>query len=189
MKILFLASVYGREFYKAHCEKIVELTRAAGHTVDADLDMTHEDMAKWELKEDVDFHRQLLDKIKKTDIVFAELSHSSTSTGYLVAMAVQLGKPVVIFFSGKDEPHLFKTLEETNDKLTVIRYTSIDQLDAEVPIALEFVSSAQDVRFNFFVSPEISSYLDWVSKHKKIPRSVYLRNLIDADMGTQEDFK
>ncbi|HEX7017374.1 MAG TPA: hypothetical protein VF209_00495 [Patescibacteria group bacterium] len=188
MKILFLASVHGRKQYKEHCQKIVDLTKAAGHNVDADLEMTHEDMAAWDLKQNVSFHRQLLDKIKKNDVVFAELSHPSTSMGYLVATAIQLGKPVVIFFAGQEEPHLFRTLEETNDKLTIVRYMSVGQLDEEVPIALEFVNSAQDVRFNFFVSPEISSYLDWIAKNKKIPRSVYLRNLIDTDMNLQEDF-
>lgn len=41
----------------------------------------------------------------------------------------------------------------------------------------------QDLRFNFFLSPKLSNYLDWVAKNKKVSRSVYLRHLIDAQIA------
>jgi hypothetical protein len=99
-----------------------------------------------------------------------------------------MGKPVVVFYSGDEEPHLFRSLEVTNDKLVVVRYSSLDDLDNEVPLMVDFINDTQDTRFNFFVSPSISAYLDWVSKAKRVPRSVYLRKLIDEDMEKNEDY-
>jgi hypothetical protein len=127
--------------------------------------------------------------LKKADAVFAELSYNSTSAGYMVAAAVSMGKPVVIFYSGQEEPHLFRSLETVNEKLVVVRYKAIADLDHEVAMMIDFINDAQDTRFNFFVSPGISSYLDWVSKNRRIRRSVYLRKLIDEDMEGNEDFQ
>jgi len=64
-------------------------------------------------------------------------------------------------------------------------------LDAGKPVvanALDYVSSAQDVRFNFFISPEIGRFLDWVSKKRRLPRAVYLRKLIEEDMRNNKEY-
>jgi len=45
-----------------------------------------------------------------------------------------------------------------------------------------------DTRFNFFISPLHQTYLDWIAKHRKIPRSVYLRDLIERDMAQNKEF-
>jgi hypothetical protein len=37
-------------------------------------------------------------------------------------------------------------------------------------------------RFNFSVSPEIKAYLTWVQRTKHIPRSVYVRKLVEKQM-------
>ena len=58
-----------------------------------------------------------------------------------------------------------------------------------VASALDYVSSAQDVRFNFFISPTIGLYLDWISKNKRIPRAVYLRKLIEEEMRENKEYK
>jgi len=136
----------------------------------------------------VERHRKMMDQMKKADAVFAELSYTSSSAGYTVAQAVNWGKPVVVFYSGDAEPHLLRTLEAMNDKLIVVRYSHIDQLDKEVPLMIDFVTESQDTRFNFFVSPNIAYYLDWISKHRRVPRSVYLRRLIDEDMEANEEY-
>lgn len=191
MKIYFIASIHGKKQYDAHYRKIIALVEAAGHQIihKQVTETTHDELVGYDEKQILRYHQKVMDNMKRAEVIFAEMSYPSSSVGYLVAMAVQLGKPVVIFYSGKEEPHLFLTIEETTEKLTVIRYSGLEDLDREVHMALEFVASAQDVRFNFFVSPDISTYLDWVSKEKKVPRSVYLRSLIDEDMRRQAEYK
>jgi hypothetical protein len=105
-----------------------------------------------------------------------------------LAQAITFGKPVVIFYAGTEEPHIFKALELTNEKLTVVRYKTPADLDKEVPAMIDFVNETQDTRFNFFVSPPIASYLDWVSKYRRVPRSVFLRRLIDEDMSKNKEY-
>jgi hypothetical protein len=46
-----------------------------------------------------------------------------------------------------------------------------------------------DMRFNFFVSPKILNYLDWVGHKRMIPKSVFLRNLIEREMKKDREFK
>jgi hypothetical protein len=52
--------------------------------------------------------------------------------------------------------------------------------------AIEYAINQQEVRF---ISPNIGRYLDWISKVKKIPRSVYLRALIERDMKENTEFE
>ena len=77
--------------------------------------------------------------------------------------------------------------DEGGDLLLLAPYND-GNLETVLADALDYASSHQDVRFNFFISPAIGNYLDWISKEKKIPRSVYLRNLIEKDMEENEEY-
>lgn len=122
-------------------------------------------------------------------MVVAEVSYQSLSVGYLIAHAVELGKPTIIVYkSSSPEPNLMPTLTYTG-KILLAKYDNIDELSK---LAVEYVNYAKervDVRFNFFISPEIGVYLDWVSLNKKVPRSVYLRSLIEKDMDENAEYK
>jgi len=54
---------------------------------------------------------------------------------------------------------------------------------------LEEAKRRMDVRFNFFVSPKILAYLDWVAQKRMVPRSVFLRNLIEKEMKKDKGFR
>ncbi len=183
MKIFFTASIHGKKKYEENYRKIADLVKKNGYQIQADhiLDNDHESMSKWDKTKDLDFHRWVFTQAKKADIVFAEASYTSTSVGYLVSQAVEAGRPVVIFYSGQEEPHLFRTLEEDNDRVLVVRYKDVSDLEGKVKEALEYASESQDVRFNFFISPKHANYLNWIAKNKRIPRSVFLRRLIDEE--------
>jgi hypothetical protein len=184
MHIFFSTSVYGRADLDKKSQAIVTAVEKTGHTIEADhiFSVTPEEMATWTDEQDLAYHKKVFERIKKADALFAEVSRPSTSVGYLIAVAAQAGKPVVVFYNGDQEPHLFKSLEKLMDRFQVVRYSNVEELGDEVPYMIDFIEGSQDVRFNFFVSSSISSYLDWVSKTRKIPRSVYLRRLIDEDM-------
>ena len=188
MNIFFATSLYGKDKFEEYHQKIVDMATSLGHTIHSDhiLKLTEEEVAHWDEEAEVKHYKKVVDGIKKSDVFFAEVSYASTSVGYLIALAVQASKPVVIFYSGSEEPHIFKSLEKTNDKVQVIRFSSTTDLEQEVPYALDFAHNTQDTRFNFFISPDQSHYLDWIARHKKIPRSVYLRQLIDNHMTQNE---
>lgn len=191
MNIFFIASIHGKKKYLDNYTKIVDLVKQHDHKINAEqvLNTESKDILENPSEEEVIArYKKSIKALKRADAVFAEASYGSTSAGYLVALAASIGKPVVIFYSGDEEPHIFRAVEATNDKVVVVRYKDLRELDQEVPMMLDFISDSQDTRFNFFVSPGISSYLDWVSKQRRIPRSVYLRKLIDIDMDKNDDY-
>jgi hypothetical protein len=71
--------------------------------------------------------------------------------------------------------------------MIVIKYDATN-LREQLKCALSFAQNNVDTRFNFFISPSIGNYLDWISKNKNIPRSVYLRTLIEKDMVINKEY-
>lgn len=190
MKIFLTASTYGKQELEKSCHKIVELTKKNGHTIEADHIslLSNEKINSWTPDEELTFFSGLIEKAKNCDAVFAETSYPSTSVGYLLALVAEAGKPVVCFYSGLQKPHLFNSLEEMNDKFTVAEYKNIDDLEKLVPDMLDFIQEGQDTRFNFFVTPTHINYLNWVAKTRRIPRSVFLRKLIEREMKDSDEF-
>lgn len=125
--------------------------------------------------------------IKRADIVLFETTQPDVSIGYEVATAMNLGKPVIILYKkdSSDAPHVLKGID--SEKLQILGYDN-NTLKELVKVAIEYAQESVDVRFNFFISPSISGYLDWISLNKKIPRSVYLRNLIETDMDENDEY-
>ena len=187
MKFFFIASIHGKQQFEQNYKVIEQEVKRLGHDFDGStvFDYSPESMKALSEDEVLKYHKSVMDKMKQADAVLIEASHNSTSVGFNLADAMQLGKSVIIFYSGTQEPHLFRTLEKVNERLQVIRYANVDQLLDEIPSALKFASDSQNVRFNFFISPTQSQYLDWVAKTQKISRSVYLRRLISSEMNQE----
>lgn len=190
MKIFLSASIYGKQHLEDSCQKIADLVAKSGHTIVADhiLQTTNEQMAQWKKNQDIEFHHFVMNGVKNSEALFAEISHPSTSVGYLIALAAQAGKPVVCFYHGTEKPHLFATLESENDKFVVAEYQDLKDLETLVPEMIEFVHQGQDSRFNFFVAPKHINFLNWIAQTKKIPRSVFLRKLIEEEMKKSGDY-
>jgi hypothetical protein len=189
MNIFFIASIHGKGKYGENYNSIVSYLNDLGHKVVSDhvLKVTAKDIDEWNEDKDVEFHKQVLDGIKKSDLVIVEMSHASTSVGYLVSVAVESGKPAIAFYSGKDVPHLLATLEK-NDKFQLIKYSEVIELQKEIPLLISYATEQMDTRFNFFISPRIGNYLDWIAKKKKTPRAVYLRKLIEKEMENNNEY-
>jgi hypothetical protein len=189
MKFFFNASIQGKPQLEATYQVIENEVKRLGHEVDsgAVMDNSVGEMKEWNEQEFLGFHKSVMNSMKKADAMILEASYPSTGAGFNLAAAIQLGKPVIIFYSGDHEPHIFRTLEKINDKVQIIRYTSLDHLKKEIAQALAFASDSQDTRFNFFISPEHAKYLDWIAQTYKMSRSVYLRKLINQEMDKMVD--
>ena len=113
--------------------------------------------------------------------MIAETSFPSTSIGYEVAHALRVGKPVLVLYSLGEAPSILG--QHKDEKLVCEKYT-MQNLKQMIDNFIEYVEGKTDLRFTFFITPKIVAYLDEVSKKDKVPKSVYLRNLIDKDMNT-----
>lgn len=130
-------------------------------------------------EERLKFHNQLEKWINSCDFMIAETSFPSISVGYEISLALQRNKPVLILYSTGDPPSLFGHHED--DKLLCELYSE-DTVSEIIDDFINYVEGKNDTRFTFFITPEISSYLDKKSKNEKLPKSVYLRKLIESDM-------
>lgn len=187
MKVVFIASQSQSPELKSYYKQIngaLEshgLTVFSGHlftgVVDSDLADTKE-IEAW--------YKEVIQHVRTADTIFVEISYPSTvNVGHILTYALDTGKPVVALYRAGREPFFLRG--RVDDKLILLEYSEKD-IKEVVANALEYVSSAQDVRFNFFISPEIGRFLDWVSKKKRLPRAVYLRKLIEGDMRENKEY-
>lgn len=125
--------------------------------------------------------------MKKADVVVFETTKPDVSVGFEVATALNYMKPVIVLYRQEKgfTPHSLKGM--SNEKLQVLSYNQ-DTVEELLKLALEYAQETTDTRFNFFISPSLSHYLDWVAQTKKIPRSVYLRQLIEQDREENKEY-
>lgn len=190
MKITFVATIQGKQKYQSEYNEIVAALTALGATIFHEhvTKYSQEDLDKMSDDDRVEFHDKIFHKIKDCDVVVAEGSSSSMGVGFLISSALDLQKPTIFLYKGKKPTNILSFLEE-NEKLIVLEYKNVSELRDLLRNALDYASDKQDVRFNFFISPKIQQYLDWVAKYKRTPRAVYLRELLERDMRENKDWK
>lgn len=188
MKIYFTASLRGKKEFGESYVQIVKELALLGNKVFADHVLNNDfSNVVAETKSDAQkSYHKLLGDIKKSDVVVAEVSAQSLSVGHELTEAMTLNKPLVVLYTGKNRPGLL--FGSMYDKMQIIQYDK-DDLRNKLIKAIEEAMKHADVRFNFFVSPKILNYLDWVAQKRMIPRSVFLRNLIEREMKKDKDFK
>ena len=188
MKIYFTASISGKEKYLSNYKMIIEALK----NLDVQILSNHvlitdrEDIEKVSPEDERKFYDKVNEWINQSDIVIAEVSHQSTSIGHEITHAFSKNKPVILLHVEDKSPILFKGIK--SDRLQLIEY-HVEDLESQLKKAINFASDNQDTRFNFFISPEHQNYLDWIAKHRKIPRSVFLRRLIEEHMEDNPDYK
>ncbi len=185
MKIYFSASISSAP--KSHRElylKITQTLKDLGHRVIAEhlfgkyakqfLDK------KWEnTGEVIALHRKMIAWKHQADIVVVEASYPSISLGQEVSYAIAHNKPTIVLFLKGREPHILQSVGD--DYLHLAEYDE-NTLKKVLTDYIEYAKDTADTRFNFFISSEIDAFLDWVSKERKVPRAVFLRQLIEEDL-------
>lgn len=190
MKIFLLIPIQGKGQMKEPFWFIKERLEKLGHKITSEylFDMDSNRFEDWkDSQELLKFHKKITEDIRKCDVFVVEVSHQRLSLGYWISLALEAGRPVVALAKNGLKYHLLSTLE-LNQNFTLYGYKDQADLEHELPMLVNFASEQQDTRFNFFISPKHQAYLDWISKHKKVPRSVYLRNLIDGDMQENTEY-
>ena len=187
MKVVLVASHSQKKELGSYYRRINEYLLGQKHTVYSGslfLIEKNEDILNQQVREK--WYRESISEIHKADLVVVEISYPSTANvGHLLTQALELGKTVLALYHEKRSP-LF--LSGRNDeKLLISSYTDAD-LESVIKNGLEYMVSVQDVRFNFFISPGIGLYLDWIAKNKRVPRAVYLRRLIEEDMKNNKEY-
>lgn len=182
LTLYFTGSIAAKDQYLPNYEKIVSHIKKRGHSVIADHILnakSESEISKFDRSERLKFHTKLEEWIYSCDGMVAETSFPSISVGYEISLALRVGKPVLVLYSEGEPPSLLA--HHKDEKLLCEKYTQGD-----LPILLDdflhYIQSKSDLRFTFFITPKIASYLDETAKKNKLPKSVYLRKLIEKDM-------
>jgi len=188
MKVYFTSSIRGNTHKELNFKLIHGTLAKLGYEHLDDLVLNFDIQKFYQGNEltQSDLFRRTLENINKADVVVLEVSMPSLSMGYILQKSLDASKPVILLYKDGFDP--FFAMGINHEKLQVIKYDD-ENLLHELKDALRIAQENSDVRFNFFISPAIGKYLDWISKAKKIPRSVYLRSLIEKDMASSPDFE
>lgn len=172
---------------KESISRIVNIITDLGHKVIPEkVGLKDSDYHKGQNETQSKITQENIVKLKKlSDIVVLEASGQSIGIGQELAFALSINKPVIVLYRDNIKPHVLRN--EGGDSLILSPYND-NNLDIVLKDSIEYAQGRADVRFNFFISPAIGSYLDWISKVKKIPRSVYLRGLIEKDLSDNDEF-
>ncbi len=187
MKAYFVASLAGKQKYQENYKQIYQTLKKLGLELLSDHILTTDPkiVAKISEEEEKKFYNKMRTWIKKSDVFIAEVSYRSTNVGHEISLAISKNKPVILLHVKDQKPILFKGLD--SEKVQVIEY-SPHSLYEDLEYALNYAKGQQDSRFNFFIDPGLQNYLDWIAKTEKIPRSVFLRDLIQQHMENNPDY-
>ena len=181
MKVYFTASIAAKAQFQKNYEAIINYLQARHITVKADhiMNATEHSISKESREQRLKFHKQLENWIHTCDCMIAETSFPSISVGYEISLALKVGKPVLVMYSQGDPPSL---LAYHNDEKMMCEKYNMSNVSEILDGFLHFVHEKSDMRFTFFITPRISTFLDTVAKQEKLPKSVYLRKLIEDAM-------
>lgn len=181
MSVYFTASIVGKKQYLKNYLAILDALRKRNLKVISDhIIKSTEEEIRLEKKEDrLTFQGKLEKWIGNCKFMVVESSFPSISVGYEISLALQFNKPVLILYADGDPPSLL--VHHEDDKIVCEKY-SLSTLDDIVEDFVNYADEQVDTRFTFFVTPEISVFLDKIARREKLPKAVYLRRLIKKDM-------
>ncbi len=189
MKIYFTASVSSApDEVKTSYKEIIAVLTNLGHTVMADhvLGKDKEDITSQTVDEALEVQKRMSQRKKQADLVVVEGSTASFGVGQEIAEALNDNKQVLVLYLPGKKPHIL--INHGRDVIYFAEYTK-ESLRSTLEEYIEYAKTNSDTRFNFFISPQIGSYLDWVARKRKLPRAVYLRKLIEDDMAGDKEYK
>ena len=187
MKVYFVASIRGKSQFLENYKSIVGALRAGGlEVIENILKPTEKEVYALTDGGKIEYYKRVLKWISQADIVVAEASFSSLGVGYEISLALEKNKPVIVLYEEGQATHFLGGIQ--SDRLSLVKYTLV-KLPSILKQAFEHSSAQMETRFNFFVPRRLVVYLDWISKNKRIPRAVYLRQLIRREMQRNRDFQ
>ena len=144
------------------------------------------DLSKESIETKKENYLHVVKCIKKADIVVMEISGHSVSMGFILSKAMEENKPVIALYTAEMDPVFVKGI--VSSKLILAEYKK-ENIEQVISDSINKAKCLVDMRFNFFVSPKILNYLDWVAHKRMIPKSVFLRHLIEREMKKDKEFK
>lgn len=188
MKVYFTAAISNTSSdVKKSYLKVINTLEKMGHTVIYSDAINSDSVLVNQTSDDAIANQKKLSKWKKqSDVVLVEASVPSFGVGQEITEALTDNKQVIVLYKGVAKPHIL--VNQNQESLYFAEYTD-ENLSKVLDDYIEYARANSDTRFNFFISPQIGYYLDWVSRKRKLPRAVYLRRLIEDEMKNNTEYQ
>jgi len=126
MNIYFSGSIYGgRQKLEAYKKLVKELTKF-GNVLDEEV-ADDNVLIREESISDKDVFESLVDRLKRADVVFAEVTVPSLGVGYEIGYADKTNKRIICVYDKTVTPKL-TTMLRGNNRLKIIPYTNINEI-------------------------------------------------------------
>ncbi len=130
-------------------------------------------------------NQENLDALARADIVIAEASTKSFSTGFQVANAMQQKKPTLVLTRNGALSGTFGS-GISSDFLRIADYDEKNVAKIIGDFIQENTIETKDMRFNFFINRQIYNYLRWASFKTGKTKAEVLRELVEREIETRD---
>lgn len=130
-------------------------------------------------------YNRVIKSLQKSDIIILEVSTNSFTQGYILQKSLEMGKPVIALHQRGKYSVFIKGIK--NPLLQTVEYDKYG-LSESLEEALQFAIENLMTKFNFYLSNDISNYLNWISKNKNLPKSEFVRALIRDHMDKNSEY-
>lgn len=181
MKLYFSGAIAQKAELGTYYEKIVRYLEQAGHIVLQDTTLvTFKEAVQKSDAERIAYYQHVLTWINQADAVVLEVSFPSTlHIGHELSLAIEKNKPVLALYHYEREPSFFLGLQ--HERVYWADYTDWN-ISQTLEQGLNFAQSQSDSKFNFSLKAHQATFLDNVAKQYNMPKSSYLRQLIEDDI-------
>lgn len=187
MRIGFLTSHRGQKQFEKEHRAIVAHFEKLGHEVVHSLDTTIEKLLPLSYPEREAIFVHFYQELENCDLIFAECSLQSTQVGFGLAQLRAKGKPIVLLSikgaAGELAPKGDTYSNVENAMVSEYTYETLSEVLNE---ALDFMESRIDKRFTIIFPGHLLAKLEEVARKKKLPKAVYIRQLIEKELQNPE---
>ena len=177
MNIYFAASTGGILKYRKNYETIIKLLKKLGHKVTKNWIVAK--LEKGLSKPPRLTVQSEAEALANSDLVIVEASIPSFGIGYQLSQAVKQRKPILaLYLDSLNKKEVSDQIAGFESSLLTLEFYNLNNLEKVLRKHLAKTKLGFLSKFNFVISPEIASYLDWGTYVSEKTKSEFLRDKI-----------
>lgn len=135
-----------------------------------------------------DFHIKVRKRIKKADLMIADISDASVTLGTLIEYAVTNNIKVLCLVDNRYKSDLPSIMRHYDSRYFALLEFNEDTLTSVLNEYFTNFKKAK-IKLNVNVTTELDSYLNWYAKKYHVAKSDLIRNLIITKLKNDKDYK
>lgn len=190
MKVGLLTSYRAQKVYDKQYLAIINHLQKRGHQVVHSMETSIDQLLPMSYAEREKIFNSFYKKLEECDVVFVECSMQSTQVGYGFAQLHAKGRPIVEL-TLKGALQTFTPKGDIYSNIENIMAVEYDEsnLAEVIDDALDYMGGHLDKRFTIIFPAHLMSELEEVSHKHKVPKAVFIRQLIEKALQEEPSVK